>query len=268
VRWAFAPNGWTSPGCGSIADYHPGDAYVDLIGISAYRWNGTDTVYQVMGGVVDQLVSLYPSKPIIIAQTAAVPAASKDQWIRDMFSWAASKPQVVGIVYFNINKEYDWRIWIPPVVNAGWRDGMRASTTAYQWPLTSWFQPGPLTDQPPARHPSLPARGVCDTVAFQDGGGRFHVWTSATSGRVGSSFFFGNPGDVAFSGDWDCDGVETPGLYRRSDGYVYLRNSNTQGIADVSFFFGNPGDLPVAGDFDGDGCDTVSIYRPRRAGSM
>jgi hypothetical protein len=102
----------------------------------------------------------------------------------------------------------------------------------------------------------------CDTVGFQDGGGRFHVWTSATSGRVGSSFFFGNPGDVAFSGDWDCDGVETPGLYRRSDGYVYLRNSNTQGIADVSFFFGDPGDLPVAGDFDGDGCDTVSIYRP------
>ncbi|HHC07442.1 MAG TPA: hypothetical protein ENK55_01815 [Actinobacteria bacterium] len=63
-------------------------------------------------------------------------------------------------------------------------------------------------------------------------------------------------------GDWDCDGVDTPGLYRRSDGYVYLRNSNSQGVADVRFFFGNPGDLPLAGDFDGDGCDTVSIYRP------
>jgi hypothetical protein len=63
-------------------------------------------------------------------------------------------------------------------------------------------------------------------------------------------------------GDWDCDGIDTPGLYRRSDGYVYLRNSNSQGIADVAFFFGNPGDLPLAGDFDGDGCDTVSIYRP------
>jgi len=77
-----------------------------------------------------------------------------------------------------------------------------------------------------------------------------------------TSFFFGNPGDVPFSGDWNCDGVETPGLYRRSDGYVYLRNSNTQGVADISFFFGNPGDYPLAGDFDNDGCDTVSIYRP------
>ena len=63
-------------------------------------------------------------------------------------------------------------------------------------------------------------------------------------------------------GDWDCDGVDTPGLYRQSDGHVYLRNSNTQGSADVRFYFGNPGDIPLAGDFDGDGCDTVSLYRP------
>jgi len=75
-------------------------------------------------------------------------------------------------------------------------------------------------------------------------------------------FYYGNPGDVPFMGDWDCDGSKTPGLYRQSDGYAYLRNSNTQGNADVRFFFGNPGDMPLAGDFDNDGCDTVSIYRP------
>jgi SpoIID/LytB domain protein len=80
-----------------------------------------------------------------------------------------------------------------------------------------------------------------------------------------SSIYYGNPGDYAFFGDWNCDGVDTPGLYRRSDGYVYLRNSNTQGVADISFFFGNPGDVPLAGDFNGNGCDTVSIYRPSEA---
>jgi hypothetical protein len=77
-----------------------------------------------------------------------------------------------------------------------------------------------------------------------------------------TSFYFGNPGDYPFMGDWDCDGVDTPGLYRQSDGYVYLRNSNSQGNADIKYFFGNPGDIPLAGDFDGDGCDTVSLYRP------
>lgn len=85
---------------------------------------------------------------------------------------------------------------------------------------------------------------------------RDHVSGSTTA------FYFGNPGDSAFVGDWDCDGVDTPGLYRQSDGFVYLRNTNTQGVADIEFFFGNPGDVPVPGDFDGDGCDTVSLYRP------
>jgi hypothetical protein len=87
------------------------------------------------------------------------------------------------------------------------------------------------------------------------------VWHLRTETGI-RSFYYGNPGDVPFMGDWDCDGIETPGLYRRSDGYVYLRNSNTQGVADIRFFFGNPGDLPLAGDFDGNGCDSVSIYRP------
>ncbi len=81
-------------------------------------------------------------------------------------------------------------------------------------------------------------------------------------------FLYGNPGDHPLMGDWNCDGVDTPGLYRRVDsadgpaGKVYLRNSNTTGIADIEYFFGNPGDLAVAGDFNGNGCDTVSLFRP------
>ena len=79
---------------------------------------------------------------------------------------------------------------------------------------------------------------------------------------VVSSFFYGAPGDYPFMGDWNCDGIDTPGLYRQSDGFVYLRNTNSFGVADVNFFFGVAGDIPIAGDFDGDGCDTLGIYRP------
>jgi Peptidase family M23 len=117
-------------------------------------------------------------------------------------------------------------------------------------------------DVSPKLAPLCPEGQVCDTVAFQEQGGRFVLWQQLAVNADSTSFYFGNPGDVPFSGDWDCDGVETPGLYRRSDGYVYLRNSNTAGFADISFFFGNPGDFPISGDFDNDGCDTVSIFRP------
>lgn len=91
-------------------------------------------------------------------------------------------------------------------------------------------------------------------------------WTYVSgTGAPQQTIYFGNPGDIAFMGDWDGDGEATPGLYRQSDGFVYLRNSNTQGVADITFYFGNPGDIPLIGDFDGDGKDTVSIYRPSEA---
>jgi glucose/arabinose dehydrogenase len=91
------------------------------------------------------------------------------------------------------------------------------------------------------------------------------IWSLRTESGGTHSFYYGNPGDFPFAGDWNCDGVDTPGLYRQSDGYVYLRNSNDPGNAHASFFFGNPGDIPLAGDFNGDGCDTVSVYRPSQS---
>jgi hypothetical protein len=103
-------------------------------------------------------------------------------------------------------------------------------------------------------------KGTPDTVGLVDPAqGLWYLRNQA--GQV-TSFFYGNPGDYPVMGDWDCNGVDTPGMYRQSDGFVYLRNTNTQGIGDIRFFFGNPGDIPIVGDFNADGCDTVAIYRP------
>jgi hypothetical protein len=132
-------------------------------------------------------------------------------------------------------------------INVNW-----TGTNAVPSPATTVLQ------LPAAPGPGPSAGG--DLLGLVDpASGEWHL--RAANGAV-TSFFYGNPGDVPMVGDWDCDGVDTPGLYRQSDGFVYLRNSNTQGVADIRFFFGNPGDIPLAGDFDADGCDTVSIYRP------
>jgi len=116
--------------------------------------------------------------------------------------------------------------------------------------------PEPVPDLPPTPC----ASSLCDGFVAVDSGGRWRVFDIVGDNEP-LDFYFGNPGDVPFMGDWDGDGTATPGLYRQSDGYVYLRNSNTQGNADVRFFFGDPGDFPLVGDWDGDGKDTVSIYR-------
>ncbi len=111
-------------------------------------------------------------------------------------------------------------------------------------------EPGPGPDPQPTIHDSV---GLADPATG--------VWRLRSPDSDVSVFYYGNPGDVPLVGDWDCDEIETPGLYRQSDGFVYLRNSNTQGNADLEFYFGDPGDVPLAGDFNGDGCDTVSLYR-------
>ena len=271
VRWAFAPNGWTSPGCGSLADYYPGDGYVDILSFSAYNFgtcvgSGWDSVYYVMNDPISELKAINPTKPIVVAQTAAPRSAGcggdQAQWVRDLFASLAADPQVAGFVWFNLVKETDWRISAGSWVSPGWSDGVKYAGTDYAWPLSDWFTPGPLAVKPATPVPApCPNGQICDTVAFVDTGGGWDRWVDLGSTAEVDSFFFGNPGDVPFMGDWDGDGVATPGLYRRSDGFVYLRNSNTQGVADYEFFFGDPGDFPVVGDWDGDGLDTVSIYR-------
>ncbi len=275
VRFAWAPNGWTSPGCGSLADYYPGDGVVDVVGISAYNWSACpgnaayDTPAEAMGPYLDEIRGTIPGagvKPFVIAQTASPRGSCQSDWITSMVPYLKADPNVVGFVWFNFNKpgEPDFRVWTTSLTK-GWKDAVATGDTTYTWPLTSWFTPGPLTvgGLPPEDPPC--GKGPCDTIASIDGGGLWSRWAELLSTSGTNDFYFGNPGDFPFMGDWNGDGTATPGLYRQSDGFVYVRYSNSQGIADREFFFGNPGDVPLVGDFDGDGRDSVSIWRASEA---
>ena len=57
------------------------------------------------------------------------------------------------------------------------------------------------------------------------------------------------------------DPTDTTGVFRPSNGLIYLKSSNETGYADADLVFGSPGDLPVTGDWNGDGVDTIGIYR-------
>lgn len=64
---------------------------------------------------------------------------------------------------------------------------------------------------------------------------------------------------IPISGDWNGDGISTPGFYR--NGVALLRLTNTSGAADITFSYGRAGDRPVVGDWDGNGTDTLGIVR-------
>lgn len=108
---------------------------------------------------------------------------------------------------------------------------------------------------------SDPARGsdAADDVGLWDPTtGQWHL--REANGEV-RSFYFGRPGDVPILGDWDCNGTDTAGMFRPSNGFAYLTNENATSVAEVSFFFGQVGDTPIVGDWNGNGCDTLGVYR-------
>lgn len=76
---------------------------------------------------------------------------------------------------------------------------------------------------------------------------------------------FGQSGDLAIVGDWNGDGIDTPGVFRPSTGQFLLTNSANVDNSTPRFFTiafsGQAGDKPVAGDWNDDGRDTVGVYR-------
>ena len=277
VRWAFAPNGWSTEPYG-LAHYYPGDDIVDVIGLSTYNfgdydpWNGWISASTAIQPYVDEARALpgAAGKPFVLAQTGVVTATGdKNQWIRDMFTVVEEDPNVVGFIYFNTgHNPHDWVIWEGGTQYTGWvgyRDGMRRSTTKYQFPLTNWFQPGPL---PFVQYASpCPDGGDCDSVAFVNAGSQINLFDEVSLTAGTSSFYYGAPGDVALFGDWDGDGVDTPGMWRQGPGggFAYLTNTlppdGGVAVAETDFFFGAPGDRVFVGDWDGDGKDSLGINR-------
>jgi predicted outer membrane repeat protein len=59
-------------------------------------------------------------------------------------------------------------------------------------------------------------------------------------------------------------GGDTVGVFRPSNGVIFLKNTNTSGFADVALNYGLAGDYPVTGDWDGNGTVTIGVYRSGR----
>lgn len=152
VRWVFAPNAW-SVWPYRTTDYYPGDDVVDFVGVSVYnfgslagRWTN---VFDSGLGALNEIRGFAPHKPYLITQVGSSTAGGdRDAWLRDLFGVAAADPNVVGLMYFNFLKETDWKIWDGTNLAAGWLDGMQMPATVHHWPLTEWFQPGPIPFSP------------------------------------------------------------------------------------------------------------------------
>lgn len=79
-------------------------------------------------------------------------------------------------------------------------------------------------------------------------------------------FVLGNPNDLPIAGRWSLSAThDGAGVFRPTNGIIYLKNDLTTGFSDNYMVLGNPGDAPVAGDWDGDGVESPGVFRPNNA---
>ena len=128
VVWVWAPNNVDTESAPAVMEYYPGDDYVDWTGIDGYNWGTSDPdfVWQsfesVFRYVYDELHAL--GKPIMIGETAsAEEGGSKAAWIRDVVpTLGTAFPDIRAVVWFDVDKERDWRIQSSDDAASAFRD--------------------------------------------------------------------------------------------------------------------------------------------------
>jgi len=117
VVWLWCPNVTDEPAqsWNAALNYYPGDTYVDWTCVDGYNWGSTNGgAWQSFEQVFERI---YPklagkNKPIMIGEMASTElGGDKAQWIDGVIpSLKAKFPSIRGVVWFDIDKETDWRI--------------------------------------------------------------------------------------------------------------------------------------------------------------
>ncbi|HUB70650.1 MAG TPA: glycosyl hydrolase, partial [Acidimicrobiales bacterium] len=115
VSWVWSPNVDCGGDCPFRA-FYPGDQWVDWVGLDGYNYASVDNVpwmtfEQIFGTSYNELTAL-TSKPLMVAETASTElGGSKATWIQQAFAGIpTSMPDVQAVVWFDIDKETDWRV--------------------------------------------------------------------------------------------------------------------------------------------------------------
>jgi hypothetical protein len=117
VTWVWSPN--ILDHCAPFEPFYPGDEYVDWLALDGYNWGGWGrwrSFSQLFAPSYARLAALGP-QPIMVAETACAEAGgNKARWITEALTRTIPNdfPRVRAVVWFNQQKERDWRIESSP----------------------------------------------------------------------------------------------------------------------------------------------------------
>lgn len=111
VKFAWTPNITSKPDVlgNSVEVYYPGDEYVDVIGVDGFNFNIPGLSFEAIFDDGLKRLSKY-DKDIYILSMATPESPGKAQWIDDFSKALPKYSKVKGFVWFNEEKEFDWRV--------------------------------------------------------------------------------------------------------------------------------------------------------------
>ncbi|MBC2587441.1 MULTISPECIES: glycoside hydrolase family 26 protein [Rhodococcus] len=120
VKWVWAPN-VSFEGSSMIADLYPGAEYVDVVGADGYNWGATQpwsrwtSPRELFEETLDELGRIAPGKPIVVTEVGSTDVGgSKPDWVGDLISFLDDRTDVAAFVWFDHDKETDWRLASTP----------------------------------------------------------------------------------------------------------------------------------------------------------
>jgi beta-mannanase len=128
VVWVWCPNVTDEPRASwnEALDYYPGDDYVDWTCVDGYNWGDTggggwQTFQEVFEDVYPKLAS--KGKPIMIGEMASAESGGdKAEFIDGMLPALRDEfPLIKALVWFDVNKETDWRVSSSPAAEAAFK---------------------------------------------------------------------------------------------------------------------------------------------------
>lgn len=132
VTWLWTVNVPSGTQTGPIAQFYPGDAYVDWIGIDGYDWQGDRTFDQTFGSTIEQVKAI-TKKPILISETSVVHGPNSAMQVASWLQGIKAN-HLLGFVWYNVDKSgykntgdtHDWELQDNPAELAAFRSALSA----------------------------------------------------------------------------------------------------------------------------------------------
>ncbi len=116
VRFVWAPNAITE-GTRDFVDCYPGPNTVDYLGVDGYNWgtapgHSWQSADKLFARSIETLERLDGRLPVLVTEVGCAEGDTpedKARWIEDFFAVMENSQRVEGFLWFQMDKERDWR---------------------------------------------------------------------------------------------------------------------------------------------------------------